>query len=66
MDVKDYHPNTANSLARKGFYIDEDWLWHYPLTGGYAIPICKDNEIKELIAKLNHLVLEHNIEVEIL
>lgn len=65
MDVKDYHPNTANSLARKDFYIDEDWLWHYPLAGGYAIPVCKTNEIKELIAKLNLLVSKNNIEVKI-
>lgn len=52
-------------MEAENFFINEDWLWHYPLTGGYAIPICKDNEIKELIAKLNHLASEHNIEVEI-
>lgn len=65
MDVKDYHSNTANSLARKDFYIDEDWLWQYPITGGYAIPICKADEIKKLIDKLNLLALEHNIEVKL-
>lgn len=53
-------------MKDENFFINEDWLWQYPLTGGYAIPVCKTDEIKELIAKLNHLVSQHNIEVEIL